>query len=166
VADLGRYPARRGFEDLVMAVHEATPDFAWTAVTFHAQRYVWFALKDPRVLRSTVLWMSNGGRHYPPWNGRHVNVMGLEDVTAYFHLGLAESARPNPVSKRGFATHLTLKADAPLAINYITAVAAIPRKWGRVKTITPGRHGVTLHPTKGRAVRVPLDPGFLYSKNP
>jgi hypothetical protein len=166
MADISRYPARRGFEDLVMVAHEATPDFAWTAVTFPEQRYVWFALKDPRVLRSTVLWISNGGRHYPPWNGRHVSVMGLEDVTAYFHLGLAESARPNPVSRRGIATHLSLKANTQLTVNYIMAVAAIPRGWGRVKTITPDPQGVTLHPTKGRAVHVPLDSNFLYSKNP
>jgi hypothetical protein len=166
VADLSRYPARRGFEDLVMVVHQVTPDFAWTAVTFPKQRYVWFALKDPRVLQSTVLWISNGGRHYPPWNGRHVNVMGLEEVTAYFHLGLADSARPNPVSKRGIATHLTLKAGAPLTVNYIMGVAAIPRAWGRVKTITPGPQGVTLHPTVGSDVHVPLDANFLYSKNP
>jgi hypothetical protein len=165
VADLSRYPARRGFEDLAMVVHEATSEFAWTAVTFPAQRYVWFALKDPRVLQSTVLWISNGGRHYPPWNGRHVNVMGLEDVTAYFHLGLAESARPNPVSKRGIPTHLTLNADDPLTVNYIMAVTAIPREWGRVKTITPDPLGVTLHPTEGSAVHVPLDSSFLYSKN-
>ncbi len=164
VADLSRYPARRGFEDLVMVVHEATPEFAWTAVTFPKERYVWFALKDPRVLRSTVFWISNGGRHYAPWSGRHVNVMGLEDVTSYFHLGLAESARPNPISKRGIATHLTLKAGAPLAVNYIMAVAEIPKTWGRVKKITPGPEGVTLHPDKGAAVHVPLDSSFLYLK--
>jgi hypothetical protein len=164
IADLSRYPARRGFEDLVMVVHEAALDFAWTAVTFPKQRYVWFALKDPRVLRSTVLWISNGGRHYAPWCGRHVNVMGLEDVTAYFHLGLVESARPNPVSQRGIATHLMLKAGSPLAVNYIMAVAAIPEKWGRVKSITREPEGVTLHPDKGNAVKVPLDPGFLSSK--
>jgi len=164
VADISRYPARRGFEDLVMVTHEAAPDFAWTAVTFPEQRYVWFALKDPRVLRSTVLWISNGGRHYPPWNGRHVSVMGLEDVTAYFHLGLAESARPNAISKRGIATCLTLKAAVPLTVNYIMGVAAIPRKWGRVKTIIPDAKGVTLHGTQGRAVHVPLDFSFLYSK--
>jgi hypothetical protein len=164
VADLSRYPARRGFEDLVMMAHEASPDFAWTAVTFPAQRYVWFALKDPRVLRSTVMWISNGGRHYPPWNGRHINVMGLEDVTSYFHLGLAESAKPNPVSRRGIATHLTLTSHRPLTVNYIMAVAAIPKNWGRVKTIVPSPKGVTLKSDKGRTVEAPLDPGFLYSK--
>jgi len=166
MADLSRYPARRGFEDLVMIAHESKPEFAWTAVTFPEQRYVWFALKDPRVLRSTVLWISNGGRHYPPWNGRHVGVMGLEDVTSYFHLGLAESAKPNTFNRRGFATHLSLNPRTPLVVNYIMAVAAIPRKWGRVKTITAGPQGITLHPTVGSDVRVPLDFNFLYSKTP
>jgi hypothetical protein len=161
-ADLSSYPARRGFEDLVMVIHQAAPDFAWTAVTFPEQRYVWFALKDPRVLRGTVLWISNGGRHYAPWNGRHVNVMGLEDVTSYFHLGLPASARPNPISKRGIETHQTLKAGTPLAVNYIMAVAAIPKNWGRVRKITPTSEGVTLHSGKGAPVQVPLDSSFLY----
>ena len=53
--DLTRYPARRGFEDLVMLVSDAQAPFAWTAVTFPAERYVWFALKDPRVLRENGL---------------------------------------------------------------------------------------------------------------
>jgi hypothetical protein len=164
--DLSRYPARRGFEDLVMLTHRASPSFAWTAVTFPEEGYVWFALKDPRVLRSTVLWISNGGRHYPPWNGRHLNVMGLEDVTACFHLGLAESARKNLISRRGIPTHLNLKAAAPLVVNYIMGVAAIPGLGGRVKKISPNAHGITLHRTKGIPVHVPLDLSFLYSKKP
>jgi hypothetical protein len=163
MSDLSRYPARRGFEDLVMIVHESDPDFAWTAVSFPQERYVWFALKDPRVLASTVLWLSNGGRHYSPWEGRHVNVMGIEDVTSYFHLGLAASARPNPVSRRGIATHRAFKPDAPFTVNYIMGVAAIPRGWDRVKNITRNVDGIVLHPGKGRAVHVPLDPQFLYS---
>ena len=30
----------------------------------------------------------------------------IEDVTAYYHIGLAESARVNPLSKLGFATNV------------------------------------------------------------
>jgi len=75
VADLTSYPARRGYEDLVMLVSDASLPLAWTAVTFPQERFVWFALKNPRVLRQTVFWISNGGRHYPPWSSRHVNVM-------------------------------------------------------------------------------------------
>jgi hypothetical protein len=132
-------------------------------VTFPDEGYVWFALKDPRVLRSTVLWISNGGRHYAPWSGRHVSVMGLEDVTAYFHMGLAESAAPNPFSKRGIATHFDLQAGTPLVINYIMGVAALPGKFDRVKSIVPGPKGITIHGTKGGKIQTPLDTSFLYS---
>ena len=164
-ADLSHYPARRGYEDLAMLVHEARPDFAWTAVSFPEEGYVWFALKDPRVLRSTVLWISNGGRHYPPWNGRHVNVMGLEDVTSYFHYGLAPSIRPNPVNRLGFPTALALSARKPLVVNYIMAVAAIPRGFGRVTTIIAGRDKVTLVSGASRRIVTAVDVDFLYEKS-
>ncbi len=161
-ADLSRYPARRGFEDLAMVIHEARPDFAWTAVAFPEQGYVWFSLKDPRVLRSTVLWISNGGRHYPPWNGRHVDVMGLEDVTSYFHRGLAESAKANSVNRHGFPTSVTFHETKPYAVSYIMAVAAIPGDFERVKAIIPGKGSVRLVSTGRRSVTVPLDLSFLY----
>jgi hypothetical protein len=163
LADLSSYPARRGFEDLVMIAHEAAPDFAWTAVAFPAQRYVWFALKDPRVLCSTVFWISNGGRYYPPWNGRHAAVMGLEDVTSLFHYGLAASVEPNPFSKRGIATCVDLKSFPPLVVNYIMGVAPIPAKWGPVKSITREKGGVTLHAARGREIFAAIDVDFLYS---
>ena len=163
VADLSRFPDRLGFEDLMMLTHQAAPDLAWTAVAFPRQRYVWFALKDPRVMSSTVFWISNRGRHYPPWNGRHVGVMGLEDVTSYFHLGLPASAQPNSFSERGIATCVELEPFRPLIVNYIMAVAAIPAKWGHVKTISRETNGVRLHSSVGPDVFVPLDWRHLYS---
>ena len=105
--DLSSYPARKGFDDLALLVNKPG-DFGWTAVTFQRSAMLTLALKDPRVLSNTVLWMSNAGRHYHPWNGRHVSVLGIEDVTAYYHIGLDESARMNPLSKRGFATNVVL----------------------------------------------------------
>jgi hypothetical protein len=159
-ADLSRYPARRGYEDLVTLVSDDSMPFAWTAVTFRKQRYAWFALKDPRVLRSTIFWISNGGRHYPPWNGRHVNVMGLEEVTSYFHPGLAESVAENPISKRGYPTHAQLNPNRPLVVNYIFGVTAVPVGFERVDTIEAADGGVILR--SGRiSVRVPIDVPFL-----
>lgn len=162
-ADLTRYPARRGFEDIAMVLSQPDLPFAWTAVTFPQERFVWFALKDPRVLRGTVFWISNGGRHYPPWNGRHVNVMGIEDITGYFHLGLAASARPNPFSRRGFPTTLRLDPASPLAVNYLMAVALVPAGFDRVAAITPLRDGsgVELKAASGRAATAPLDLSWL-----
>ena len=162
-ADLTRYPARRGFEDLVMLVSDAAARFAWTAVAFPQQRYVWFALKDPRILPETVFWLSNGGRHYPPWNSRHINVMGLEEVCSYFHPGLAESVRKNPVSARGFSTCVALNPGKPLVVPYIMGVAGIPAGFDRVVSIqaTSGKRVVILKSASGRRVEAAVDVGLL-----
>jgi hypothetical protein len=112
-------------------------------------------------LRETVLWFSNGGRHYPPWNGRHVNVVGLEEVTAFFHLGLAESASPNLLTRAGAPTAMVLCPDQPLRVAHVLAVAAIPRDFGAVKAIVPAAGGVTLTSRRGRRVFAPLDLDFV-----
>ncbi len=160
-ADLSRYPARHGYEDLVMLIHASRADFAWSAVAFPDEGHVWFSLKDPRVLRGTILWISNGGRHYTPWNGRHVDVMGIEDVTSYFHYGLAESARVNALSRRGFATCATLKPRAPLTVSYIMGVAPIPRGFDKVKSIVPGTDHIAMTSAGGARIEAPVDVSFL-----
>ena len=156
-ADLSRYPAREGFEDIVMLTHQASDELAWNAVVFPEQGYVWFALKDPRLLRSTLLWHSNGGRHYPPWSGRHRGVLGIEDVTAYFHYGLPASARPNPVNRDGFATALELRPDRPLVIPYIFGVLAVPNDFGKLAKIRPAANGIELTDVGGKRVSGPVD---------
>jgi hypothetical protein len=162
-ADVTRYPARRGYEDLVMISSDPKLPFAWTAVTFAKQRFAWFALKNPRVLASTIFWISNGGRHYAPWNGRHVNVMGIEDVTANFHKGLAESAQANPLSRAGIRTHVKLNPAEPLVVSYIMGAVELPERFGeRVETIEAARggRGIVLR-GRGRAVTTPVDLKFL-----
>jgi hypothetical protein len=159
--DLSRFPTRRGYEELVQLVSDVRLPFAWTAMAVPSEGYVFFALKNPRVLRETVLWFSNGGRHYPPWNGRHLNVIGLEEVTAFFHLGLAESAKPNLLTRAGVPTAMQLRPDQPLRVAHILALAAIPRDFGAVKTIVPAKGGVTLTSRNGRRVFAPLDLDFV-----
>jgi hypothetical protein len=160
-ADLSRYPSRQGFEDLVMLTADPELPFAWTAVAFPRERYAWFALRDARLLRHTVLWISNGGRHYAPWNGRHQAVMGLEDVTAYFHLGLAESAKPNQVTRDGHPTSIQLDPKVPTVIPYIMAVAAIPAGFDQVAEIRPAKKGVELIARNGRRATCTVDLSFL-----
>lgn len=162
-ADLSRYPARRGFEDIAILATKPVTPFAWVAVTFPAEGYVWFALKDPTVLRSTLLWHSNGGRHYAPWNGRHLNVLGIEDLTAFFHYGLAASARPNLLTRAGVPTCETFSPTRPFTVNYIMAVALVPRGFAETRRIVPTEAGraVRLISGTGQSVTVPLDTNFL-----
>ncbi len=134
-ADLSRYPAREGYEDLALVAADPALPFAWTAVVYPAARHVWIAFKNPRLLRSTVLWHSNGGRHYPPWNGRHRHVLGLEEVTAYFAEGITASAKANSLNRRGIPTALTLSARRPTIIPYIMAMAPVPANFTHVATV-------------------------------
>ena len=61
--------------------------------------------------------------------------MGLEEATTYFAEGLAASAQANSLSERGVPTCLTLSAEQPSTINYLMAVAAIPKGFNRVASV-------------------------------
>jgi hypothetical protein len=144
IADLSRYPAREGFEDLVQVFSEPGRELAWNAVTFPAERYVWFALRDPRVLTGTILWHSNGGRHYAPWNGRHRRVLGIEDVTSYMHGGLTSSYAENDASCAGLPTYRRLDPGAPLDVRGVFGLAEIPVGFSHVREVIPSDGGIVL----------------------
>lgn len=161
--DLTSYPARRGFEDTVILCTDATLALAWSAVTFPEARYVWFALRNPRQLTCTLLWFSNGGRDYAPWNGRHMNVMGIEDMTGFFQVGLAASRRTNMLSGRGIPTNLEPDVTGSISIPYIQGVARIPEGFDRVAAIDelPNAIGIRVASDSGLEVTLPSDVGFL-----
>ncbi len=164
-ADLTRLPARQGYADLVQLVNEPwekTGGPAWTTATFVDEGFVWFSLKDPAVLSSTVFWIENHGRHGHPWNGRN-NCLGLEDVTAYFADGLAASKDKNILSQEGVATALELKASQPTSVNYIQGVVKVPAGFEAIKTLEfiPGQ--VVFISTTGQRVTAPVRHEFLKS---
>jgi hypothetical protein len=159
--DLTRFPAREGFEDLVMIHHKDADDFAWAAVVFPEKKFVWFSLKNPAYLASTVLWHSNGGRHYAPWNGRHRGVLGVEDVTAYFHLGLGASLAPNPWKEKGVPTSFSFARGKPTRVPYIMGVAAVPGDFDSVRSIRRTATGVRLESVSGRLIDHVVDTSFI-----
>jgi hypothetical protein len=162
-ADLTRLPGRYGHADLVQLANEPwekTGGPAWTTATFTEDGYLWFALKDPAVLNSTVFWMENHGRHGHPWNGRN-NCLGLEDVTAYFADGLAASSRENLLTKEGVATAVELSAAKPTEVNYIQGVAKIPAGFENVRTLEFAPGQVTFVSTTGQRVTAPVRHEFL-----
>ena len=163
--DLTKLPGNYGFADLVQIVNqpwEKTQGPAWTTATYLDQGYVWFSLKDPAVLQTTVFWMENHGRHGHPWNGRN-NCLGLEDVTAHFADGLAVSTRENALSREGVVTALELRADRPTEVNYIQGVVKIPSAFGEVQTLEFGPGNVTFVSSTGMRVKAPVRHEFLKS---
>lgn len=158
-------PAPAGYSDLVQMINEPWEKSggpAWSTATCPDQGYLWFALKDPAVLTSTVIWIENHGRHGAPWSGRN-NCVGLEDVTAFFADGLAASSAENMLTKEGVQTAVTLTADQPTVVAYIQGVAKVPAEFNAVKTVEfePGR--VTFVSAKGDRVSVPVQHEFLRS---
>ena len=162
-ADLSRLPARTGHADLVQIFNEPwekTNGPAWMTATFAQGGYTWFALKDPAVLRSTVFWIENRGRHGHPWNGRN-HCLGLEDVTAYFAVGLAASKNENRLNQAGIPTTVELKSDQATSVNYIQGVTKIPAGFDFVKSVEFGPDQMTLVSSSGQRVAVSVNHEFI-----
>ena len=166
MTDLTSFPARRGFEDVAILCTDPSLEFGWSAATFPEAGFVWFALRNPKQLASTLLWFSNGGRDYPPWNRRHVNVLGVEDMTGFFQVGLAASCRPNALTARGIRTYLMPDAAGSLSIPYIQGVARIPEGFDRVAVIEaqPKSGGVRIRSESGLEVLAPCEVNFIRSR--
>jgi hypothetical protein len=134
--DLMRYPSRDGHEDVALFVSDPAREFCYSCVTFPGEGYLYFQLKDPKVLAETLFWRSNGGRHYPPWSGRLRHVLGLEEVTSYFAYGIKQSVEPNPLAKRGFKTFIELSESKTQAVRVIMGCAPVPSGFSGVRQVS------------------------------
>lgn len=161
-ADLTGYPARRGFDDLVMMVSEpvtAERPFAWSAAVLDG--YVWFSLKDPSDFPATLFWISNGGRHGNPWNGRHFGRLGIEEVCSHFCDGV-DVSRSDPLASEGIPTVRDFRKDDTVPLRIVQAVVAVPDHFGRVLSILPdGDSRVTLTGETGLTVTCAVDWRFV-----
>lgn len=162
-ADVTRFPFDTGHDDILSLASGPDPAFAWTAATCTEAGWVWFGLKNPRILPETLIWMSHGGRRYAPWNGRHTHCIGLEEVCSYFHLGHAASIADNPLSRRGIPTATTLKPNGSVVIPYAFGLAATPPGFGAVARIDEEDGGVLIADADGREVFAACDVSFVTS---
>jgi hypothetical protein len=158
--DCTSFPARRGFADLLAIFSEKAEklpqQIAWNTATHQDGGYLWFSLRDPRILPTTVFWIENQGRHGSPWNGRN-RCLGLEDVCSYLNEGMPISAQPNDVNKKGIPTAIELTPDRPTAVNYIQGVAKIPADFQMVKDVEFGTNELTFVSVTGKRVTVPVN---------
>lgn len=164
MANLSVYPNYRGYMDIVLMVNDPRCKFAWSSITFPREGYVWFTLKDPKVLKGTMFWRSNGGRWGGIWRGRHINCLGCEDVTWYFGPNMGTCFEPNPLSKRGIKPYLEFDPKRPTAINYIQGCVPVPKGFTEVKDIeVVSDEELVIHGKGGKHVRVPCATSFIHS---
>jgi hypothetical protein len=70
---------------------------------------------------SVLLWLSNRGRSYAPWNSRH-SALGVEPVCSAFDLGPAVSNGANPIVEGGTPTAVAFAPDRDFVTHYRIAV--------------------------------------------
>ena len=101
-ADLTRLPWEGRSEDLVQLADVQEGRVVLT-VDGHRTVLEW----DTTLLRHCLLWISNRGRDYQPWNGRN-RCLGIEPITSAFDLGAEASVDPNSLADAGFQTAVPL----------------------------------------------------------
>ena len=158
--DLTRFPARRGFTDLVAVFHEPSDTPGWTTATVASKGYVWFSLKSIAVQPNLLLWVSNRGRHEVPWLSRN-RCLGLEDVCGYFAEGLASSTRENLLTEQGIRTATVPSPETPTVVSYIQGAVAIPDGFDVVADVAFGDGEILLRSESGLEVVTPVDWEFV-----
>lgn len=156
--DLTDYRMDRRHEDFVTLVEADHGGPGWTAVSRAAEKDVVLILKNPAELPITMLWISNGGRDYAPWNGRHRGVLGIEDGRTA--VGHAASLGDNWLKREGVATAFELAPDRRVAFRHVIgALPAATDKAVHDVSITTGQLRVTT--AAGTLLDVPYDAQFL-----
>ncbi|QBY00332.1 hypothetical protein E2K80_05920 [Rhodophyticola sp. CCM32] len=157
--DLHSYPAGHAVEDFVILAEERGRHLGWTALMREAEDDMLLVLKDPRILPVTMLWISNGGRDFSPWNSRHTGVLGIEDGIAVGATGLKASLAENRLTAMGVPTALTLGPTHVIR----HAMVSLPRPpgWAELREVTIGDGMLNVSDMSGDHLSVPFDDGFF-----
>lgn len=76
---------------------------------------------DAEKIPNFLLWVSNRGRQFEPWNGRNL-CLGIEPIASAFDLGTEISRSENALSKRGVKTCVHINKDVPFEFSYKISV--------------------------------------------
>ncbi len=159
-ADLHRYPIADRHEDFVMLVEAPGASLGWAAAVRPDARDIMLSLKNPSDYPVTFLWFSNGGRFYAPWNSRHVGVLGIEEGRAYSGYGHAASVAPNPLSKAGIPTSVTLTPSGAVSLRHVVGGLPLPDGWTEVGDVSVESNALRIV-ADGGTLSVPFDSDFL-----
>ncbi len=165
-ADLTRCPFADRHEDFVMLVEARQNRFGWLAASRPATGDAMLSLKNPDEYPVTMLWFSNGGRDYKPWNGRHTGVLGIEEGRTHAGYGHRNSIGPNALTARGIPTALVLDPDGAVTVRNAIGVVALSPAGAPVSTVTLAEDALDLAYEDGTERRLPFDPAFLQLTRP
>jgi len=119
------------------------------------------SLKDPGDFPLTVLWFSNGGRFYTPWNGRHAGVLGVEEACSDFLRGHRSSVMPNALTQAGVATALALRPDGSVAARNVIGAVPLPASRSPIADLVAQDRDLAIACEDGTRFIVPFNTAFL-----
>ncbi|KQZ82926.1 hypothetical protein ASD64_08300 [Mesorhizobium sp. Root157] len=153
--DLTEYGANGRHEDFVTLVEADGNSLGWAAVARKAEADLVLTLKNSAELPVTMLWISNGGRNYAPWNGRG-GVIGIEDARAA--IGHAASLSDNWLKREGVATAFDLGGQ----VTFRQVIGALPLEtFGVPQRIDAAKGCLRMSTEQGAVREVPFDEQFL-----
>ena len=115
--DVRRAPLPQATEELLQLLDMPGQAALWNTVEGYRVSLDWNQKHYP----SALLWFSNRGRQFAPWNGRHL-ALGLEPICSAFDLGPQISGADNPISRRGTPTARSFTAGEHFVTRYRIAV--------------------------------------------
>ena len=119
--DLTRLPLTQNTEELVLLCNVEEPRICLDNLE---EGYRVTLEWDLDYLRHCMLWISNRGRAFAPWNGRNL-CLGVEPVTSAFDLGTQISAVENPLTVSGVPTAVALEAGRTYTIQHSISVTQL-----------------------------------------
>ncbi|HEY6632053.1 MAG TPA: hypothetical protein VIZ90_11425 [Rhizobiaceae bacterium] len=159
-ADITSYPFAARHEDFAVGIEAEGSRLGWTCVARGREGDLFLSLRNPARLPMTMLWFSNGGRVYAPWNGRHVGCLGVEEGLNRAMLGDSARRTPHPLDIAGVPTGLTLAPGGAVEVRHI--IGQVP--WdgdGRIAGVTPVAEGIAITSAAGKTATIPCDTAFL-----
>ena len=158
--NLHRYPWGERHEDFVAGIEDPASQLGWTAVVRPKEGDLFLSLRNPAHLPMTMLWHSNGGRDYAPWNGRHRGCLGVEEGAALPMLGLSARETPDPLTAAGQPGLVTLNPEGTVEVRHIIGAIAWPEGQAVAGVMLEG-DTLTITGDWGAERQVPLRGGWL-----
>lgn len=161
VADITRFPFAERHDDFAMLIEAPGHVLGWCSASRPATRDAVLSLKNPQDFPVTFLWWSNGGRDYSPWNGRHTDVLGIEEGRSFSLGGHRASAARNPLSEAGIPTALSLVPNSRVEVRNVIGAIALPDSGDSVAAVTDEGSTLCVRFVNGTGRAVPFDSDFL-----
>ncbi len=119
-ASIAKLPFAYDTEEIVQMIHPQ----GQAILTYNNKGLRLILEWESEKIPSCLLWISNRGRKFEPWNSQNC-CLGIEPIASAWDLAPQSVASLNPIKEKGVATAVKLQAETPFTFNYELKVEAL-----------------------------------------